>query len=110
MAKTLQEMSATARTLANDLFGSDCPCVNHRIHGQDADSCITREENRKLTKEEKAKDWCRRPFFAYDPANMCDSCAAYFHVELAAQMLHRMDCNAARKDAIQKRILSVPAM
>ena len=46
--------------------------------------------------------WTRRPFSAYDPNRMCSTCAAYFHVEMAAQILHRIYCLDAKEEARNK--------
>lgn len=65
-------------------------------------SCIQKEEDRPLTKAEKTNGWARRPFFAYDPARMCNACLSYYYAERAAQMLHQMHCLDERAKAIAK--------
>lgn len=107
---TLNELSASARALANGLFSGrddeNIVCSNQRKKNKDDDwdpSCIQKEENRPLTKAEKAHGATRRGFSAYDHRRMCDSCASYWFAEMAAQTLHQMYCWAQRDQAKAER-------
>lgn len=97
----LEEFARTSRELANALFSDDEVACSQQAGGQP--SCVQKEEDRPLTKEEKRKDWARRPFFAYDPDRMCAGCRAYFFAEMAAQTLHEMRCWQVRIEAEAKR-------
>lgn len=98
---TLNELCDTSRKLANDLFRTEgeVACANFADK-----SCVQAEEERPLTAAEKKRDWYKRPFYGYDAARMCDSCAAYWFAEMAAQTLHRMHCNLERCAATRKRL------
>lgn len=92
---TLKEMAKDARNLASTLFATNAiPCTQPTL-------CLQGEEDRPLTKEEKGRGWARRPFWAYSPSRMCDACAAYWHAERAAQILHDLDCLHRRMEARQ---------
>lgn len=94
---TLEQMAATARQLANDLFSHDDAKCQEQGHGKQ--SCMQAEEDRPLDREEKKKGRTRRPFFAYDPRRMCRGCQAYFFAERAAQELNEMRCWKIRQEA-----------
>lgn len=85
-----RELEADARKLAVALMGDAVPC---RRLGESI-SCVSREEQRPLTRAEKARGWARRPFDAYHDENMCVACSAYWHASVAAI---RLD-DAARAD------------
>ncbi len=53
------------------------------------ESCIMHEDKRPLTKTEKALGWVQRPFYGYQPDNMCCTCRAYWHAENARQAIER---------------------
>lgn len=75
---TLKDLEETANQLAVDLMKDDvAPC-----RAADA-GCVRREEVRPLTTTERKQGWARRPFYAYEPCNMCDACAAYWHASMA---------------------------
>jgi len=92
-AHRFEDFAKLARQLANDLFSIPC---SEQKHGGD---CVTKEENRPLTRSEKNLGWSCRPFHGYSTDRMCLSCAAYFHAERAAQLLHEMDCWERRAEA-----------
>ena len=98
-SETVRALADRARSLSNDLFGSDVPCTNIK----DERSCIMQEEDRPLTREEKRHDWTRRPFWAYDTDKMCRGCRIYFFAERAAQELHEAACWAVRIEADEAR-------
>ena len=104
---TLEELAATARSLANELYGTtEVPCSNLKdrpardlVPGRpvtddagERKSCLMKEEERPLTRAEKDKGWARRPFYAYHEAHLCNGCLAYWHAERVAQLLHEMNC------------------
>ncbi len=94
---TLQELSDTARKLANDLFNTvDTPAATC----SQPELCLTKEEERPLTRAEKTQGWHRRPFSAYNPDNFCAGCRAYWFAEMAAQTLHEMRCWQRRSEAV----------
>ena len=70
---TLESLAAASRELANDLFRTDNLDCNQQTPA-DGRSCLTREEERPLTRAEKAKGWVHRPFFAYDENKLCNGC------------------------------------
>jgi hypothetical protein len=79
--KELQRLQKIARKLGADLLSTDvAPCTKE----QNNQSCVTTEELRPLTKEEKGRGWSRRPFYAYDHRRMCNGCAAYWFASMAA--------------------------
>lgn len=97
--KTLHELATAQRETANALFRTDeSPCTEHN----DTDgSCLVKEENRPLARKERANGDIIRTFRGYDPGRMCNSCAAYWHAEMAAQILHNMHCWAVRRGAAE---------
>lgn len=97
----LKRLSEKARELANELFNAEegMECVSIK-HGK---SCIMQEEDRDLERKEKQYGWTRRPFWAYRHDNLCKSCEAYWHAELAAQILHEMHCWDVRIKAEKER-------
>jgi hypothetical protein len=83
MTKTeeLERLQKAARKLGSDLLSTEAvPCTEE--YGNQ--SCVTAEEERPLTKEEKGRGWSRRPFYAYDHRRMCNGCAAYWFASMAA--------------------------
>ena len=96
----LETLATTARQLANDLFGNDQAECSQPA---DKPSCIQLEEDRPLTREERAKGWERRPFCGYDHRRMCNACAVYWWAEMAAQVLHEMHCWQVRINAEKQR-------
>lgn len=44
-----------------------------------APTCLHAEALRPLTRQEKAKNWQCRPFYAYNPQRLCLACRAYWH-------------------------------
>jgi hypothetical protein len=87
---TLEEMIAAARELvsAANHNNGDLACVQQGI----GDACTMQEEERPLTRAEKAKGWARRPFYAYDHDRMCSACRAYWYLsmaELSLSDIHR---------------------
>lgn len=93
---SLEALAASARALANRLFSGRPECSNR-------ESCLRAEEVRPLTAQERGWGWARRPFSAYDPARLCRGCAAYWHAEMAAQLLHEAHCWAIRIGAEEAR-------
>jgi hypothetical protein len=81
----MSDIAKRTRDLANELFKSP-PCSQMQAGGV---SCLHSEDQRALTPAEKREGHVRRGFDMYDPARMCASCRAYWHVELAAQALER---------------------
>lgn len=97
----LKQMQEIAHKLSAQLLSTDAaPCTEEKHKNQ---SCITAEEERPLTKEEKAKDWHRRPFNAYDHRRMCNGCAAYWFASMASNVLNEMQCWAVRIEAEEER-------
>lgn len=79
MGTDLKELEERANQLAVDLGKNEiAPCRN----GKKSPSCIHVEETRPLTRAEKKQGWGRRPFYGYEPRNMCDACAAYWHASM----------------------------
>jgi hypothetical protein len=95
-------LSERARELANELFkvaeGGPYECCQ-----PPGTSCLMKEEERPLTRQEKYNGWARRPFWAYDTQKLCNACRAYWCVEMAAQDLHRLECLRARAEALAAR-------
>lgn len=101
--RDLETLAKDARALANDLFRQrgeaailDCATP------AGTPTCLQREEERPLTRDEKKLGLGRRPFSAYEPGHLCGGCAAYWYAEMAAQQLHRLHCLAAREEAAKK--------
>lgn len=89
--KTLEELVAESRRLANELFHTEeAPCV--RL--EEGTSCIRKED-------ERIKDLRKRGIYKgfadYDQERLCLSCAAYWHMELAAQALHQFCCTRQKR-------------
>jgi len=78
--------------IAVELCGTAVPCLRPK----NGELCILLEETRKLTLAERGKGWARRPFYGYDPANMCDACAAYWHASMCQICL----TDVARREAL----------
>jgi hypothetical protein len=94
----LEALAKTAREIANECFRTEAlPCANQRTDA--SPTCIQAEEDRPLTRAEKAKGWARRGFADYDTARMCRACEAYYHAERAAQLLHEARCWQVRIEA-----------
>lgn len=72
------QLAQAVGKVAATLCGAAVPCLRPK----NAMACIGHEEIRPLTRTEKEKGWARRPFYGYDPANMCDACAAYWHASM----------------------------
>jgi hypothetical protein len=87
---SIEELAKTLRELASVAFRTDGPIGCCRT--DDGQSCLMIEENRPLTRPEKTAGWARRPFWAYDPSNLCNGCAIYWHIERAAQAAHEATC------------------
>ena len=85
MKKISDELRAIADITLMDTW---LPCS-----GEGSDSCITKEEHRPLTRKEKELGWCRRPFNYYVADNMCLSCRVYWHVSVASNDAHRLECH-----------------
>ena len=86
--------------MSNKLFSNNLlTCA--RQADLEKESCLQQEERRPLTKEEKSHGWERRPFFAYDSERMCAACAAYYHAERAAQLLHQIHCIQVKYGSIK---------
>lgn len=91
---TTREIADKARELANALFQREC---------NQTERCLEAEEQRPLGRKERKLGWERRPFDAYLPHLMCASCRAYWHQEMAAQVLHRTACLEERAAALAQR-------
>jgi hypothetical protein len=86
------QLARAVGKVAVELCGVAVPCLRPKS----GESCVLQEENRKLTFAERKKGWARRPFYAYDPAQMCDACAAYWHASMCQICL----CDVARREAL----------
>lgn len=60
-----------------------------KIEAGGDESCLLQEEERPLKASEKALGWSRRPYYSYNPDNLCCSCRAYWHVGNAITALER---------------------
>lgn len=97
---TLEELRDKTREMANELFRNtnEIACaIQDKVHK----SCLEREKKRDLTPSEKRLGYVQRPFDEYDHHRLCSSCAAYWHMEIAAQTLHRVYCLSVRVKAQQ---------
>jgi hypothetical protein len=98
----LESAMSTARTLVTELCSTDtAPCL--RSAQQGGNSCLNLEEARPLTPMEERNGWAQRPYWAYFPERMCFACAAYWHAQRCAQLLHEYHCLAAYAEA-RKRV------
>jgi hypothetical protein len=105
---TLEEMIDMARQLCSATVRDDgeLPCLNKRRLS--TKSCTAEEEDRPLTRAEKAKGWARRPFFAYDTEAMCSHCRAYWYLSMAeialrdAHVFNQRIAAAERADRIAR--------
>lgn len=83
-AKQIEEILKTSETVGNALLDESAfPCSNV----VDNLACAAREDSRPLTRAEKAKGWAARPFAAYDPERMCNSCRAYWFASMTSNAL-----------------------
>lgn len=87
MGRTIKELEEAQNAIAVELMGEE-PCTTARLSSAGGDayarkSCVQREEERPLTRAERARGWARRPFGGYDAASMCSACAAYWHASMA---------------------------
>lgn len=94
MGRTVEELEKAANGIAVELMGEACPCTGS---GMPRTSCVQREEERALTRQERERGWERRPFLAYDPLRMCAACAAYWHASM---------CRIALLDVIRFRAVA----
>jgi hypothetical protein len=78
----LELLAQRARNLADELFQFPA-CIQQ----PDQPSCLAQQE---------AKGRRRVAFCDYQPEMMCAACAAYWHVEMAAQQLWRRHCLAVK--------------
>ncbi len=71
--------------LASVLFHRPC---ERSLRGKP--QCHESEEKRPLTHAERNKGWSVRPFYAYNPDNMCPECAGYWHLVCARDRLREL--------------------
>lgn len=99
----LPEMLRAARDLQSAMNESGenapAPCTEDTGAG----ACIAKEEDRPLTRQEKAKGWARRPWSAYDPARLCDACAAYWFAGMVCVSLESIQRRQAIVEAEKAR-------
>jgi len=98
-ATPLKALEEQANALAMALNKLDAPCTEVARSRADTGtaSCLAAEEYRPLDRAERAKGWSCRPYWAYQPARMCDTCAARWHANMARLAL----LDAIRRDQIR---------
>lgn len=91
----LEALRATARMLAQDLFGSEPKAIKCR----ESEPCMTREEKRGNGHPRLPEMALQRSFDFYDPARLCVGCRAYWFAERCAQELDFLVARTRREIA-----------